>query len=62
MTFEGSLPDEIDGDSILGDEAPVIYEEHNGERFWIGFFNGQAGVPLLRLHSDRLSAFLQTLS
>jgi hypothetical protein len=62
VTFEGSLPDEIDGDSILGDEAPVIYEEHNGERFWIGFFNGQAGVPLLRLHSDRLSAFLQTLS
>ena len=61
VTFEGALPEEIDGDSILGDEAPLIYEVHNGERFWIGFFNGDAGVPLMRLHSEKLSDFLQTI-
>lgn len=61
VTFEGALPEEINGDSILGDEAPLIYEVHNGERFWIGFFNGEAGVPLMRLHSERLSDFLQTI-
>ena len=61
VTFEGALPEEIDGDSILGNEAPLIYEVHNGERFWIGFFNGEAGVPLMRLHSEKLSDFLQTI-
>lgn len=59
--FEGSLPAQIDGESIVSDESPVIYETHNGEKFWVGFFAGEAGIPLLRFQSDGLKAFLESI-
>ena len=53
--FEGRLPQEIDGDCIVSDEAPVLYEIYNGQPYCVGFFTGSAGVPLLRYHESALS-------
>lgn len=59
--FEGALPQEIDGDSIVGEEAPVLYEIHDGQPFVIGFFTGSAGVSLLRYHANRLNETLSAI-
>lgn len=56
--FEGSLPRQIDGDSIVGDEAPVLYEIHNGQSFCVGFFTGSAGLDLLRYQADSVHRWL----
>ncbi len=56
--FEGKLPRQIDGDCIVSDVAPVLYEIHHGQAFCVGFFTGSAGVPLLRYHESALSKLL----
>ncbi|MBQ3266210.1 MAG: InlB B-repeat-containing protein [Ruminococcus sp.] len=52
--FEGDLPDEIDGDCFVGQDAPVVYEIRDGQAFCVGFFSGKSGVQLLRLHAKSL--------
>ena len=58
--FEGNLPDDIDGECYVGQEAPVVYEIRDGQPFCVGFLTGHTGVPLLRLHAENLDNAFQT--
>ena len=56
--FNGALPDEIDGDCYVGDEAAVLYEIRNGQPFCIGFLSGAQSIPLARYLSGSLEEHL----
>lgn len=58
--FEGNIPDEIDGECFVGQDAPVVYEIRGGQPFCVGFLTGRSSVPLLRLHAYSLDKDLET--
>ena len=52
--FEGELPETIDGECFVGQDAPIVYEIRGDQAFCIGFLSGEAGLPLMRLHAQSL--------
>ena len=53
--FEGELPEEIDGDCYVGDEAVVLYQVKNGQPFCIGFLSDEASLPVIHYLSRSLN-------
>lgn len=52
--FEGKLPEKIDGECYVGDEAPVLYEMVGDQAFCIGFLSDTQSVPVIRYLSRSL--------
>lgn len=57
--FEGEVPENLDGESILSEDALLLYEIRGGQPFFIGFFSGRQTIPLIRSHAASLSDDLQ---
>ena len=57
--FEGSLPKNLDADSVVDSYSPVVYRMYNGQAFCIGFFADSHSAALIRCHADALDQALQ---
>lgn len=59
--FEGELPEEIDGDCYVGDEAVVLYQIKDGQPFCIGFLSDEASLPVINYLSKSLNKNLSDM-
>lgn len=52
--FEDSLPEEIDPDCYVGEEAAILYQIKDGTPFCIGFLSGEQSMYMIRYLSASL--------
>lgn len=60
--FEGVIPEEIDGDCIVSDNATVVYEVRGEETYFVGFFCGQQSLPMLRCRESILNESVNSVT
>ena len=59
--FEGELPEQIDGDCYVGDEAVTLYQIKNGHPFCIGFLSDEASMSVINYLSSSLDRNLSDM-